>query len=1337
MKRRLGSLLLGLVAVVVMLALGGPPAHAGAGVASSTDINGNPIQVPTYYANSPEGDWTDWAGNVHHSGTAIRKFVDTLPLISTDGGTTGANNLGQYIPVAVPDTSKYAGADYYEIGIVEYQEKMHTDLPKGSWVRGYVQLETPANASISKHIALHYPDSRPIQDKNGNQVYAVDTPHYLGPAIRVVRGTAVRIKYTNYLPTGHFDTTSSQREGDLFLPVDFTMMGAGTGPLGGTEMYTQNRVVTHLHGGDTPWISDGTPIQWFTPAGEQTSYKRGDTTENVPDMPDPGNGSVTIYYNNNMSGRMLWSHDHALGITRLNVYAGMAAAYFIVDPPGTGKNALNLPSGPNPLGIPLVIQTKTFVPQDIAQEDSKWDTTHWGQPGDLWFPHVYEANQDPNSFDGTNPPGRWDYGPWFWPIFPVDANHQPLPDGSYGHVTQVPEAFCDTPVINGTAYPTLTVDPKAYRFRVLNATNARYINLGLYVAADKNTINAADPTQSSSVTMCDASFAGLRSDCTEVKMIPFYPGTAPFPTTGGLLGTGWGTPDARVGGIPDPTTVGPDIIEIGNEGGLLPAPVDIPSTPINYEYNKRSVTVLNVLEHGLYLGPAERADIVVDFSKFAGQTLILYNDAPAPLPAGDDRNDYYTGNPDFTSVGGAPTTKPGYGPNTRTIMQIKVTTNTVTNNFDLATLQSEQPAAYAATQPRPIVPEQVYNAPFGENFTNHYAKIYTGSLDFPTLDFIAPDDLMYTTIADATTITGPLNYVLPGETTVNTLATSADTASVPAATEVYVKKGDLAQIPVRNKAIQELFDPWGRMNATFGVELPFTNSQIQTTIPLGYHDPITEDIKEGETQIWKITHNGVDTHPGHIHLVNWQLIDRVGWDGTVKPPDATEVGWQETTKMNPLEDIIVAVRAKAPKLPFGLPVSMRPLATEEPIGSTAGFMNLDPKTGNPYPAGQQVTNQITDFGWEYVWHCHILGHEENDFMRPFVLRYPAQLPAAPSPLTVTPGAIGMELAWTDPTPVIYGNRSTYGNYANEIGFHIERATGAAGNFVFLAKTLANTTSFTDTTAQPNTTYRYRVAAFNAAGLSPYSNTSIGGGLAMSTHLGVFRGGNWYLDYNNNHTWDAGIDLAYNGFGLSTDVPVVGDWNGDGKTEVAVFRNGKWYLDANGNGQWDAGVDTYIASFGQTGDIPVAGDWNSDGKTEVGVFRNGKWYLDTNGNGQWDPSLDTVVASFGTTGDIPVAGDWNGDGKAEIGVFRAGTWYLDYDGNGQWNSGTDITYAGFGQSGDHPVVGDWNNDGKAEIGFFRSGQWTLDSNANGQLDAADSVFSGFGKPGDLPVVGNWP
>ena len=142
-----------------------------------------------------------------------------------------------------------------------------------------------------------------------NTIVPPTTPYYLGPVIQANAGTPVRVKFVNQLPTG---TT-----GNLFLPVDTTLMGAGTGPKGGTELYTQNRATIHLHGGFTPWISDGTPHQWITPASETTSYPKGVSVPNVPDMwstqtvdrspparrstNNPGPGAMTLYYTNQQS----------------------------------------------------------------------------------------------------------------------------------------------------------------------------------------------------------------------------------------------------------------------------------------------------------------------------------------------------------------------------------------------------------------------------------------------------------------------------------------------------------------------------------------------------------------------------------------------------------------------------------------------------------------------------------------------------------------------------------------------------------------------------------------------------------------------------------------------------------------------------------------------------------------------------------------------------------------------------------------------------------------------------------------------------------------------------
>jgi hypothetical protein len=178
--------------------------------------------------------------------------------------------------------------------------------------------------------------------------------------------------------------------------------------------------------------------------------------------------------------------------------------------------------------------------------------------------------------------------------------------------------------------------------------------------------------------------------------------------------------------------VGPAIIQIGSEGGLLPAPAAIPSTPIGYEYERRTITVLNVLTHGLLLGPAERADVVVDFTGVpSGSVLILYNDAAAPVPAFDSRIDYYTGDPDQTDTGGAPSTQPGYGPNTRTIMQIQVSGSSPNAvPFSLPALAGAVPGVFASTQEPIIVPETAYPAANGGTATPTYSRIFDTTATF-------------------------------------------------------------------------------------------------------------------------------------------------------------------------------------------------------------------------------------------------------------------------------------------------------------------------------------------------------------------------------------------------------------------------------------------------------------------------------------------------------------------------------------------------------------------------------------------------------------------------------
>ncbi len=255
-----------------------------------------------------------------------------------------------------------------------------------------------------------------------------------GMAVVAQSGTALHISYTNQLPSTYPD----------WIPVDTRLTPVGD----------QIRLMTHLHGGFVAANSDGNPA--ITPDG----FGRDETQ--------------SAFYPNEQPATLLWFHDHALGATRLNVFAGLAGGYILRDQFDTGKE-------PNPIGIPggayeipLVIQDRQFNP------------------------------------DGT----------FLYPTSDIEG------------ATWIGEYFGDVMLVNGKVWPYLNVEPRMYRFRILNGCNARILNLNIG---------------------------------------------------------------------------GPTFWQIGAEGGMFDIPVPVKS---------------------LVMAPAERADVLVDFSKFAGQTLMLINHKP-------------------------------------------------------------------------------------------------------------------------------------------------------------------------------------------------------------------------------------------------------------------------------------------------------------------------------------------------------------------------------------------------------------------------------------------------------------------------------------------------------------------------------------------------------------------------------------------------------------------------------------------------------------------------------------------------------------------------------------
>ena len=219
------------------------------------------------------------------------------------------------------------------------------------------------------------------------------------------------------------------------------------------------------------------------------------------------------------------------------------------------------------------------------------------------------------------------------------------------------------------------------------------------------------------------------------------------------------------------------------------------------------------------------------------------------------------------------------------------------------------------------------------------------------------------------------------------------------------------------------------------------------------------------------------------------------------------------------------------------------------------------------------------------------------------------------------------------------------------------------------------------------------------------------------HFGTKMPASWYLrNYNSS-----GPSSTSFGYARSTDVPLVGDWDGVGGDTVGVFRAGTWYL-RNYN---SSGSSFTSFGFGRATDRPLVGDWDGDGRDTIGVFRGGTWYLrNSNSSGPAD-----VVFSYGRSTDKPVVGNWDDVGGDTVGVFRSGTWYLrNYN-----SSGPSSTSFGYGRSTDVPLVGNWDGVGGDTVGVFRAGTW-FERNYNSSGPSA--VSFGYGRATDRPLVGDW-
>jgi spore coat protein A len=399
------------------------------------------------------------------------KFVNALP--------------NPFQNVAVPDTTTHPGADYYHLRMVQVRQDLGlVDPDTGQPLLTTVWAYGPAGGKAT------YPGPTIIARSTLTQNSARP-------------GRPVKVLWENALPEQHL------------LPVDTTVHCGPDARQQHSHCRPFVRTVVHLHGGHVPDHSDGYPEAWFSPGFKE---KGPHWSRQVYDYP------------NDQEAVMLWYHDHAMGITRLNVYAGLAGLYVIRD---DNEDRLQreqlLPAAA--YDIPLVIQDRSFKRDgslhyiaDIGEHETRPEAKEAKDP----------SKDKPLARDdaqGSASPGTRGSAPV--PRDPVTGKLSPSIE---------PETFGDTILVNGKVWPVLEVEPRKYRFRILNGSNARFYRLSL------------DSTQR--------------------------------------------------------------FVQIGSDGGLLNAPV--------------------TLTH-LLLSPAERADVIVDFSdpRLAGKTIVLRNDAKAPFPNGE------------------------------------------------------------------------------------------------------------------------------------------------------------------------------------------------------------------------------------------------------------------------------------------------------------------------------------------------------------------------------------------------------------------------------------------------------------------------------------------------------------------------------------------------------------------------------------------------------------------------------------------------------------------------------------------------------------------------------
>lgn len=369
-------------------------------------------------APSPTVYWKNYypfAGNI--DATTVPQFVDPLPHFAAG--------------LRVDAT---AGGDLWVRSQVVHQKALSTGTPV---IDAASQTPTTIGNSAFPNAGLGaYQGYEVAKDA----AFTTATIPGMWPAQTIVakQNVALNVHYSNEIPVA---TNYSA----FNILADQTLMMNGF-PLNGdalTEPYAGPiPMVVHLHGGEVPSNSDGGPTAWFMPKGYAG-----------PNALGPGfafEASQLCNYPNAQEGTTLWYHPHDQGLTRINVFTGLAGYYFLR---GTNEDAMKLPG---------------FTGDGLVKEQTPTGLTPTFNGATPYLPEIELAVQD-RMFNVN--------GELYWPVTPTNPESHPF---------WTPEFFGDVMTVNGKSWPYLSVAPRKYAFRLLDGSNARFLHLWIEDAISTN-----------------------------------------------------------------------------------------------------------------------------------------------------------------------------------------------------------------------------------------------------------------------------------------------------------------------------------------------------------------------------------------------------------------------------------------------------------------------------------------------------------------------------------------------------------------------------------------------------------------------------------------------------------------------------------------------------------------------------------------------------------------------------------------------------------------------------------------------------------------------------------